>query len=898
LGGGGLGEVYKAEDIHARRIVAQRVLSQSLISNDESKRRFFEEAAAALELDHPNICAVYDAADTGDLVFLASEYLEGLTLENLLRQGPFHPEDAVNVARQVALALQAGQSLEIVHRGIKPSNIILMHAGSSDPLVKVTDFGLAYLAGQSKMHLNGKTQIAVAYISPEQTQWTTTDHRTDVWSLGVVLYEMLTARRPFRGDDGASIIRSVLSDQYEPASKLRSGLPAALDEVIGRCLSKDPDERYQTAGELAEVLESVLPRRAVTVERPIEDVEEADDPEVEILPDPEIVEPEPVAPAYSPPPPPMELALPPWRLLPMFRPGRERLWKTLAGVALGLAIAAVAYHFLSRPDPRLRKYSFSPAGVEVPEGRAAISPNGRYLAYVAGTGPSRLFVQDLGEDAPREIEGSEGASRPFWSPDSQWIGFLAAGDIKKAPLDGGAVKTVCAVSHTSDHFSASWSPDGRTIVFSGDTPHRVFRAPAGGGYPEVLIEPADGQPALTFAQYLPGGNSLLVATGAENGEAAVFDVRTGERRDLGIRASFLTYSPTGHLLYQDRLLRSGPLWAVRFSPGSGEIDGEPFQVRERGEWPTVSSDGTLAYRDPGGPWVEQLAWRARNGDTIGVVARVWQRISQPTFSRDGRRILVAAEDADYSGIWAYDAVANQWVQETSGKTSPFLAQSPFDDRFVFSTSADGVEGLFAKVFESRGGGGARPLLPGSSDMKVTDWTRDGAQIIFHRKNADGPNDIWRAAAQPSGAEPVALIRSPNDERDAALSRDGRWVAYVSNRSGGADIYVAPFPAGGPETRVSREGGTQPRWSPTGDELYFVHGDRLMAVTVSTSPAVAVSKPKLLFSDPGLAMASEPGERRYDVAPDGQRFIVVSPSLESGGTPAAIRVTENWFEEFR
>ena len=555
LGEGGMGVVYKAQDTKLDRPVALKFLAAHALEDPEYKARFVREAKAAARLDHQNICPVYEIDEVDGQTFLAMAYLEGQTLKDKIAERPLKLDEALDIAIQTAQGLKVAHQKEIVHRDIKPANLMLTGEGQ----VKIMDFGLAQLAEQSRLTKTTTMLGTPAYMSPEQAQRLPTDHRTDVWSLGIVIYEMATGRLPFEGERQEAVLYAIANEEPELPTALRSRVPLELDRIVEKALAKSPDERYQHVDEVIVDLRGLrkkLESGKATVLRPQPAAGQA-----------RTGTRQPVV----PPAPSEQMGL------------RRKLHLPWALFAVS-AIALLAVSFLhfreapsATPEAPLRKFALTPP---VPLGGdwdtfAAISPNGKHIAFPEAGEPGRLWVQDLDSQQLRAIEGTEGATGPFWSPGSDFIGFgeiSTGGELRKVSVEGGPVITLCQIPG-GDFYGGAWSPDGDLIVFGGGAAQLLYEVPAAGGTPKPLfspgqIEPSTGRPIqfLKTPHFLPSGAGarvLVFTFGLLSGVTMMLqDLETGRREVLG-PGVFPFYSPSSHLVYQSSDVISG-LWRSLF----------------------------------------------------------------------------------------------------------------------------------------------------------------------------------------------------------------------------------------------------------------------------------------------------------------------------------------------
>ena len=908
------------------RHVALKFLAQELTRDEESRKRFLREAKAAAGINHPNVCVVHEIGDLEGRDFLALEYIEGKTLDARIEPGPLKVEDALGIARQVADGLVAAHEKNVVHRDIKPGNLML----TPDGRVKILDFGLALLTEKSKLTQLDTTVGTAAYMSPEQMQALEVDHRTDVWALGCVLYEMVAGRRAFRGEYAQAMAYEIVHEQPEPLTGLRTGVPMDLEFIVNKCLEKDPGKRYGQVADLgvdlsnlAEKLKSgrsrvsrsvaAAPaatdvrsagsRELVPVENPlgkyhvIEDLDSVGDSVAFRAEDLQLkrsvtinVVPESAAREAE----------------------RRPRWKDRAlVVAVVLLVAAAGGLWVGGPVPDeqprpLRRFALTPAvGVQnyVLQRDTAISPNGRHIAFIAPD-LGGLWVWDLDQPEPRAIEGTEGASNPFWSPRSDFIGFRAGGELRKVAVTGGPSIRLCSV-RGSYNPGAAWSPDGEVIVFSMAVEPEamgLYEVPAQGGEPKLLLRPGGlddqldmGGKELGHPHFLPAqaGRRVMVFVAGNLSEQTIVvqDLETGRREILGSGA-FPWYSPGGYLVYQADLLYQHDLWAMPFSLEALRAEGEAFPIAEDAVHPTVAADQTLVYLDSRGRDDGRLVWVDRSGAKLQEVGLAG-RLADPVISPDGRRVALSLTEGENQDIWVFDMVRGVKTRLTNAEERDWRpVWSPNGAQVAFISERSGNLDIFLR--RADGSGEATPLLTTPGSDVLSDWSRDG-KLLFHNQ----ADDIgWlELEGDVSGRPREQTMETSAAEAVPKLSPDGRFVAYASRESGRSEVYVRPFPEGEGRVTVSTNGGTRMRWSRDGKELFYVQGETLFAVEVSTEGEFSIGKTTRLFDHPGL----RPGFNYapYDVSLDGKRFILVEPITETGETPKpTIRVVENWAEEFR
>ena len=876
-----MGEVWKADDTKLDRTVALKFLGAHLLNDDEAKQRFLREAKAAASLDHPNICTVHEIDEVEGKTFLSMAFLKGETLEDRIAQGPLPINDALDIGRQVAEGLQAAHAEGVVHRDIKPANILV----SPDGRATIMDFGLARLTEASRLTKAEQTVGTAAYMSPEQMQGGEVDHRTDVWALGCVLYEMVAGVRPFKGEYQQALAYEIVSEEPEPLTGVRTGLPMELEFIVGKCLAKDASDRYQHASEigvdlrtLSEKLKSgrstIINTSAAAAERP--DAPSARSP----TPDDSVF--------------------------------KRKFQAALALAALTtLALALLAFrHFNEQPAERpLQRWSFATTELRG-DSDSAISPDGKHIAYVAKQSDSEgfsLWVRDLDQLEPRELEGTIGASGPSWSPDSQFIGYFhsARRELMKIAIEGGSASVLC--KPPGFFLGGSWSPDGESVVFSANG--RIYEVPVRGGEPRRLFEEPvelDRGDSSIQPRFLPleaGARSLLMAVGSREaflgGSAGVDpsivlrNLETGEHTVLADGWEPV-YSPSGHIVYQSE----DEPWALPFSIESLKATGEAFPIGSAVSSISISTDGTMITGPPSVAELRQLIFRDRTGQKVGEIGQPQEGMRFPVLSPNGRYVAVEAREKGNRDIWVHEVERPAKRRLTVHEADDGRPQwSPSGDDITFQSSR-GV-GANKPDFDiwsraADGAGDAEVVVATDASERPFGWSRNGRYQLY---TLDG-DDLWyrRRADDGQGLEAVDFLSDSFESDSPMLSPDGAFIAYCSNQSGKREVYVRPFPAGDSQTQVSTNGGCQPRWSADGSELFYVENGAMMAVTITTTPTVEVSVPQRLFADPSLrtAMASQVP---YDVSPDG-RFLMTGEAENPDEPPPVIYVTENWFEEFR
>jgi Tol biopolymer transport system component len=881
IGAGGMGEVYRARDTRLDRTVAIKILPPQFAGDPSLRERFDREARLISSLNHPHICALFDVGEQNGVAFLVVEHLEGETLATRLEKGKLPLEQALKVAVQLAGALDAAHRTGVVHRDVKPGNVMLTKAGA-----KLLDFGLArsepLLSGVHGSSLLPTTPAAVTaqgtilgtlqYMSPEQLDGSEADARSDIFAFGALVYEMVTGRKAFQGKTQASLIAAIMSADPPSMATLQPVAPAALDRVVRKCLAKDPDERWQSAKDLGDEL-NWIGRAESTIEAP-----------------------GPARAAASGAP---------------TRSSRETvLWIVAAilGVALvGAIVAARAGYFAPRAEmPLLYRSSLVlPQGASMegvaPGRRVAISPDGRFVAFVAmASDRSRLlWLRKTDTGATSMLAGTDGANNPFWSPDSRFIGYVAQGKLKKIEASGGPPVTV---ANEATAVGGSWNRDD-VIVYAA-RPGPLFRVSASGGSP-VAITTAEKGTVHSDPWFLSDGRHFLyqVSQLSTAGDAAgVFvgplDGQEKPKKLLGITSNAI--ASRGYLLFaRDRTLMAQP-----FDEASLQLSGTPTVIGddlEVGSLPvsasfSVSATDALVFRTGAAIVRTQLAWFTRAGARQETVSEVADQMSVE-LSADGSHVAVSGLDSTRNtrDIWTVDMKRNLRTRFTFDAADEMSPVWSADGRDVFFGSRRrGRLDIYRKP-ASGAGAETEVLTDNQNNLYPTSVSRDGKVLLFFTGNALSPtgNDIWVLPLTGDG-KPRPLIQTEFNEYYPEISPDGRWVAYGANESGRNEVYVAPFPGPGGKWQVSQGGGNYPRWRGDSGELYFQSPDGpVMAATVDgRGTAFVVGEVKRLF-EPRMRNVGFAGSNAHNfaVSPDGQRFLVAI--TEDSAAEPPITFIANW-----
>ena len=869
LGAGGMGEVYKARDTRLDRVVAIKVLPTHLSEDPVRRQRFEAEARAISKLSHPHICTLYDIGRDGSIDFLVMEYMEGETLADRLMKGPLPPDQVLRHATDLASALDKAHRQGIVHRDLKPGNIMLTRSGA-----KLLDFGLAKSSSSlvamlpdlsatptQNLALTAEGTIVgtVQYMAPEQLEAKEADARTDIFAFGAVIYEMATGRKAFSGTSQASLISAIMKEEPAPISQTQPMAPPALDHIVKICLAKDPNERWQNAYDLMRDLKWIAETGALTGG-----------------PEPGTAR----------------------------RRTRERAWMLLA---LVLALATIALTVGRFSGGGAREEGAIRASILPPEkstfsfgslnsGPVAISRDGRLLTFVARTpdGRALLWVQPLDAVSARPMAGTEGASFPFWSPDSRSIGFFADSKLKRIDVQGGPPRTLCEASIGR---GGSWSEDG-TIVFAPDVNDAINRIPASGGEPAPVTLPDETRQQFNhrWPWFLPGGRQFLFFARSSLDEATgiyVASLDSGKQKFIMASRSNAIYAPPGYLLF----VRENTLMAQPFDAGRLEITGDAIPIANpvsvniavQRAIVSVSSSGVLAYK--GGVLTNdtRLEWFDRSGQSGGVVGDPATRI-MARLSPDGQRLVDQITDPQMnSDLWIYDfsrGAKTRFTFDPHIETYPVW--SPDGTRIVYASNRAGPFQMFMKATS---GVGPEEALIHEPDVSARpcSWSSDGKYIAYARRQRKGltRGDIW---ILPFFGErkPFPFLQSEFEEAIPSFSPDGRFMAYVSNESGRNEVYLTPFPGADGKWQVSTAGGTGPVWRSDGRELFYLAPDnKLMSAEIEPRDSrLEIGSARPLFQTRAVAISGT-----FDVSADGKRFLVVTEGESPNSEPITLVV--NW-----
>jgi eukaryotic-like serine/threonine-protein kinase len=862
LGAGGMGEVYRASDVRLARDVAIKILPAHLSSNSEAKRRFAAEAKAISGLNHPNICTLYDVGYQDGLDFIVMEYLTGETLETRLNKGPLSLEQVLDYGSQIAHGLDKAHRNGIIHRDLKPANIMLTRSGA-----KLLDFGLAKAGPLTAVpaHLTAATAASslthqgvivgtFRYMSPEQVQGQDLDARSDIFSLGTVLYEMVTGRKAFDGMSQLNAASAILEKEPESILALAPLTPPSVDHVIRRCLAKNPDDRWQTARDLASELEWL---------RKSGDLSSS---------------------------------------LAHLRTGGKGTW--LAWTLCGLMAAGLlAWGLLWHRRGGSPQASYFLAVLPFTAHDMALAPNGHTVAVVGFSASARtnfLWLYEVGGREERRLVETEGASFPFWSPDGKAVGFFADGKLKKLDIAGGPAQVICDAPAGR---GGTWNKDG-VIVFapSGQLGGGLYRVPVAGGTANRITVPdaSRAENSHRWPMFLPDGKHFLYLAANVSGQTnpdAIFvgKLNSNEKKFVTKATGNPAYAAHGYLLF----CREKTLYRQRFDADKLELSGEAVpSLTDVSYLPRIlhnayaaSDTGALVALRGSEVSLSTLVWRDRKGNQIGTVGGpdVYANVA---LAPDGRSVALDKTDEENQNtdLWMY------YLQRNSPKRltfDPAMDADPVwshDGRKILFASSRG--GLFQLYTKSADGGEDENLLPldasDKGDKYPTAWSADGKYILYERTTE--ATALW--ATEMPGLKTSRLFQGAGTTKSGQLSPDGKWLVYTSNESGKWEIYITSFPELRGKWQVSNAGGTQPRWRGDGKELFYLAPDgKMTAVQLTTGEHFDSGTPLPLFQASAREQVAGSELVTYDVAKDGQRFLINTQMEKEAALP--MMVILNW-----
>jgi eukaryotic-like serine/threonine-protein kinase len=863
LGAGGMGEVYRGRDTRLGRDVAIKVLPASFTKDATALQRFEREAKTISGLNHPNICVLYDVGNQDGLEYLVMEYVDGETLAQRLEKGALPLEQVLKYGAQIAEALEKAHRSGIVHRDLKPGNVMLTASGA-----KLLDFGLAKetaplanlatLTGSSPISpvtQQGTIVGTFQYMSPEQVEGKELDGRSDIFSLGAVLYEMLTGKRAFEGRTQLSVASSILEKEPEAISMVKPVTPPALERAIQRCLQKNPEDRWQSAKDLALELKWIGSSGSQAAA-------------------------------------PVVVREPGWK-----KYGARAGWLLCGALAVSLLPGALWWR---SEKPVQQKMVFS-ALFPMPVRDMAVAADGHTVAVAThqdGAKKGLIWLYDIGAETAKNLPGTEGANFPFWSPDGKSIGFFADGKLKRIDLAGGAVQ---ALANAPSGRGGTWNQDG-VILYTptGRLRNEIWRVPASGGAPALFVGyvPGLGGGSQRWPLFLPDGKHFLflsatVAQKSENDGVYVGNLDTKDFHLVVKTSANVAYAAPGYLLY----VRDRAILAQRFDLKTFQVSGEPMAVATDPQFlPRILhasfsavDTNTLLVQKGGNVMASQLTWFDRSGKELGTIGEP-QVFSNPQISVSGKAVAADMTDTANSNteIWTYDAQQGGAKRLTfDGILDAMPVWSPDGTRVVFTSSRGSVFNLYMK--EASGAQEEKAICESEGDKYPSSWSRDGKTILY----MEGPD--LKYLTVPEMRSTLFLKATGGTLKSGQFSPDGKWVAYASNESGRWEVYVTSFPEAKGKWQVSNGGGDEPRWRADGKELFYMASDaKLMAVPVQTGQGFNAGAPAPLFQTTPKEMVATSESFLYDVSPDGQKILVNTALKNVEAQP--ITVILHWGEK--
>jgi serine/threonine-protein kinase len=877
LGEGGMGEVYLAEDTELDRKVALKFLSSSAIAGEEERKRFKREAKAAAALNHQNIAHIYAIDETDGQMFLAMEFIEGKTLDELT-DSPLPFDKAIDHTTQISAGLQVAHEKGIVHRDIKSANIMVTDQG----VIKIMDFGLAKLANRSRMTRLGTTLGTAAYMSPEQSRGEEADHRSDIWSLGVVLYEIISGQMPFKGDYEQAVIYSIQNEEPEPLTAVRTGVPMKLEEIVNKLLAKDPRNRYQNIMELPVDLKSVNVVKTTGSQIKSSGIRETIEQKKQLN----------VRVDYS--------------------------YKTILTITAFVLMTFLLTWFLKPGPPPPEANQANKIAISLPENvsfyfsnsnRMAISPDGTKMVFMTEADGSRpLFIKKPGNFEIEKLARTERARSPFFSPDGRWIGYFddrTDDEIYKISVDGG--EPLMITKATQNLNGATWAPDN-TIIFANVG--GLKRVPESGGEVTLLTKTRSENEAHSFPHMLADGQTVLFTVTRLDAELndfrlAVYTFGEDDYQVVLEGGYNGVYSPTGHILYG----RSNRLMGVPFDLKNLRVSGVPVplldNVQTHRYWGgmsyALSRGGTIIYVP--GTRVDDDLRSVLNVDLSGKATEFFKMRKGFEFVRyspDGNYVAFSIREKDNdANIWIYDVegeALSQLTFYTGGGVSQF-AWSPDSKILAYATQAeDSTNSIYIRNADGTGTAQKIYTSPLAYDMYLKAWSSDGNKLSFDHRSEFSSWDISIYSFQDSSAKP--FLATPAYEAGPNFSPNGKWIAYASNVSrgagGGMEIYVRPYPkSSGGVWKISKGGGNQPLWSRDGKKIYYKNGDVMFSVDVTATNRFSNGNPEKIFEGNYFV----PYGRRFDIHPDGDKFIMIQRPEETS-PDQKIFVIQNFSEELK
>ena len=877
LGEGGMGEVYKAQDTKLERFVALKFLPSQLIASEDDKARFIQEAKAASAMNHPNVCTIYDIQNHNDQLFIVMEFVDGKTLKD--KKDTLSEKQILEIGIQVAEGLAAAHEKGIVHRDIKPENIMIR----KDGIAQIMDFGLAKLYKEgnvSRLTKVGSTVGTMGYMSPEQIQGLDVDHRTDIFSLGVVLYELLAGELPFKGVHETAIMYEIVNVDAPPLSTLKEGMDPELDEIILECLEKDKDERCQSAKELAKDLRKVKKSTGSRKSRVIKTQTFTN--EIENVKTKSGV---------------LDINF------------KKRIIKNKISISVIsiLIIALFIITFLFLNSYRVISSKSAHLSMNIKEGLAlgpfsslAISPDGSQIVYTVNqTNARMLYLRDINSYEAKPIPGTEGALSPCFSPDGKWLAFWSDEIMKKTLISGGPV-TVIFDSKTPTHPLPYlfWGKD-KEIYFSLGIAGGIYRVSSDGGQPELIASTGSNKEQVSYRWpvLLPDGNNLMFTVESVRGNASsrimVRSLKNGTTKTIVDNAGYSNYVKPDYIL----LIRNNAIYASKFDLSALSLKGSLIPVLtnvttiSQTSQPEfgLSDNGTMVYL-PGGTLSNDrnLIWADHYGRILKST-NLHQPIEDFDISPDGKKVAVTIEGAAWN-IWIYDIERNILSPLTYGTDARDPLWTPDGKSIVYDSFRDGYYGLYLTNLDNSGK--ERMLIKSNYFVTPYSISKDGKYVAYAEADSFGNQQIV-VKTLSGNAPPKVFDNEPFDHQWPLFSANGNYMAYISNESGHPELYVNTFNGPAHKIQISTNGGNWPFWSQDGKYLYYIQGKELMRVPVNFSSGFTAGSPTEVFSNNSWVNTI----RTIEDIPGTQNFMMLKPD-STNNSANSLNVILNWDQELK
>jgi len=884
LGEGGMGVVYKATDTKLDRFVALKFLPQHLSASEQDKARFIQEAKSASALNHPNVCTIHDISEHEGQLFIVMEFVDGKSLKDKKEQ--LGQKQILEIGIQVAEGLAAAHEKGIVHRDIKPDNIMIR----KDGIVQIMDFGLAKLftsGNVSRLTKAGTTMGTMGYMSPEQVQGLDVDHRTDIFSLGVVLYELLAGESPFKGVHETAIMYEIVNVDPAPISAVKEGTDPELDHIILECLQKEKDDRCQSAKELAKDLRKIKKStghtnsRAYSVLRSTSHIPSAQK-EKTISSGSFVIE---VMNRRFDLAAPFRSSVIPWILTGVLSLALLFTWWMLRPTTSGNFITKFT---LDIGEEKMLDVTAYPA--------LTISHDGSKVVFKAN---NKFYLRELKSMDPVLIPGIENCISPFFSPDDRWLGYFRNGKLEKISLNGG---TPVAMTEASDNRGGTWNSKGE-IIYAPSAQTGLFLIPENGGEGKQItkIDSAKQERTHRWPSSLPDGKHVIFTVGKlsspdyyENASIDIVNIDTGERKRILEGASTAKYVNSGHLLFS----RSGVLYIVPFDDDDLEVSGQPVPVVQGVYSATttgitnysISDNGSLVYLP--GP-IEGESRKIVKIDMKGAVTILDSSAHpyiEPSISPDNKKIAIVIRDGEDFDIWTFDIARSTLSKLTFGGVNRTPHWSPDGKTIAYmKRTKEGINGVYLKP--SDGSGDEVEVYAGSGRNYVNFWSRDGKFLMIDNLTLGAQSDLL-VLPLLGDKTPWRYLESKKDEYESSISPDGKWISYICDESGSYQIYVRPFPKKEGKWQISSDVAEEPRWTPDGKYLLYRRNSQLMSVPVSSGTTFTAGVPTVLIEN-FPAMNVDSGIS-YDITSDGKYIVTTQPV--KGVSFKNISIVLNWTDE--